>query len=395
MVGRVLAEQEADDEQVDVAVRGVQQAAAGAADVGGEGVVVDVHREAAVDGDPGARLAEQLVLVEVPLVGRQQQHPVAREGAEQADAAERGDREADRGAGEPLGVAVKDGVELGVVVVALGAGELRLVGEDGAGEQRGVVGVGGGVGGGDGDEALEQLAPADDEGVLRDAVEEVVGDHDQAAGERPGAESRAGDVEAQVPVVLDVEAGEVEDAALDEGPQLRVRAPVLDVAGGEVGHDVAQREPGAAQQLGEAPEEQVGEAARSGAEFDDVERPPSIVRRPVSVARPAAVSFSPISTSPVTRTTQPRPAASASESRIMSPSWIFSGPHGGHRSGGSPVVGTLDDSPLVDSVPLVDEVSLADVCTSSPVCGLQPASTTSAPIHDSPAVVIGRSYPFS
>ncbi len=69
--------------------------------------------------------------------------------------------------------------------------------------------------------------------------------------------------------------GEVEHAGVDERPQARMVAPELNNRGGRVGHDVHEALVGigdAREQRRERLQEAISEAARSGAQLDEIDR---------------------------------------------------------------------------------------------------------------------------
>ena len=149
-------------------------------------------------------------------------------------------------------------------------------------EQGGVLQVWLGLGRGDRDAALVQLALMEVKNVLGDGVKKIVGHQHQRVGEGALVQERGGVQQPERLGLAGVEMGEIEDAALDKGLELGVAAPKVYRGADEIGHNVFEwqaAQPGLIQQAQELFEEVEGEAPRAGAQLDQVKRLGGVDRR--------------------------------------------------------------------------------------------------------------------
>ena len=110
------AQQAGDHVQAGVQMGGAQELAPLVGEPPAQGVVVDHHREAAVDGHRGLPAAVDQLLAAISFVPREEQEPAVREPGEVAQAADRGEWEEQGRILQALRVLPQDGVELRVAV---------------------------------------------------------------------------------------------------------------------------------------------------------------------------------------------------------------------------------------------------------------------------------------
>ena len=176
------------------------------------------------------------LLAAISLVPRDEQEPAVRELREMAQAADRGEGEEQSRILQALRVLPQDGVELGIAIVCPGNCRPLLPGDLHPLEDRRLVEVLLLVRNGEGGKELEELAAARRESVLGDAVEDVVGDHDQRIAQRLRGEHHAGAFEPDLPRLGGVEAREIEEPRLDPRLEHGMTPQRLEIFFREVGH---------------------------------------------------------------------------------------------------------------------------------------------------------------
>ncbi|MFT3772472.1 MAG: hypothetical protein QM820_44325 [Minicystis sp.] len=273
VAGGVRAQHQAEDVEVGVAEREAQHPPALVGDVLAHRMIVDRHREAAVHGEP--RIIERPLeaLVEVVPIAGEQEEPPARERGQPRRAAERraGEREARLRAGARVPREDLVEIRLGVIVARRRPGieAERDVAEGIRAVEIRRARV-------EGQEALVEHTIRGHEGILRDAIEDVVGDHHQRVLHGAGGEGDPGVDQLQPIVALDVEEREVEDPLRHEGRERRMRLPERQVRRGEVRHHVDDRDVthrGAAPQIEEGLQKQEAESPAPGPQLDEIHGP--------------------------------------------------------------------------------------------------------------------------
>ncbi len=126
----------------------------------------------------------------------------------------------------------------------------------------------------EGNEAGVELTAVDIVQFLGDAVKEIVGDRHQGTFEALGSEGFAAMLEGEAIAVVDIKASSIEDALLEEGLELGMAVPGVEVGLGKVGKDIAEVGEGELvllAKLGEVGEKMEGKATGASTEFTQVE----------------------------------------------------------------------------------------------------------------------------
>ena len=110
--------------------------------------------------------------------------------------------------------------------------------------------------------------------VLGNAIKKIIGDDNQGMIKGLNCEGFTAVLESELVGVVDVEASCIENTLLEEGLELGMAVPGVEVGLGEVGEDIAEIGDGELvllTKLGEVGKEMEGEATRTSAEFAKVE----------------------------------------------------------------------------------------------------------------------------
>ena len=222
-----------------MAVRG-EHLAALLLDDAAERVEVDAEREAApVQRQLRRSPRPHLALLDLALVGGQQQEPRPEQPPGVAQRRDRAHGQEEPAVAESLAVALENAVERGVAVVGQRDGP-RLVAQLEARQQIGILSlqVLGAVRV-QAERGLDELLSLDPEEVLRQGVEEVARHREHGVRRLPRAQRLAGGLQDELAAALRVEGGEVDEPARGERGEGRLAPPGGDVGLGQVRHHAA------------------------------------------------------------------------------------------------------------------------------------------------------------
>jgi hypothetical protein len=264
-------------------VRGVEELPALGAEVPADRVIVDHHRKAAADVDRGRGVGEQGLLPRVPLVAREQEKPVVGELQQVADATQGAAGERQLGVGHLLSIALEQGIEIGLAVeIAVDRLVAILETEFRPRQDLRVLDVRLRLGGGQGHQTRMEPAGSQQEGVLWEAAEDVVGHDGERIAQGAGREDLARVEQPDLAVGAGIVDGEVDGPRVDERPQRGVRAQPVERGASEVGEHVADPdllERRAPQQVEQPLDEEIPEPPRSATQLYHVDRMSTVERR--------------------------------------------------------------------------------------------------------------------